>query len=419
MRSGWMSQGQPVVATAPPRPAWPRTSVTADAARLSLAVGQAWRIELDVPAGRAFLEILTPAVFASHAESEKVADAMRGTVLDAREGRLILGVGGLALLCLLGGIPWPMSGGLSKERLRAAAALARLPAPLDALDLSLARLQAPSLSPVYRVLAAVSKARAARDEALVRQRLHARVDDLSCYCEAWAPARVWDTLLRMGSPARIDGAATLPASLIPLRFALVLGRTRAKRGDLAGLRVGDVARLPLWLGADGTGRVRLAGRTVVLRIAGEAHRRAFEIVSAESADATAMPGAPVPFVIPYAIAPSRSHVMNPISDPMNAPLPEPAGDGAATAGSPDARQPGNDLTGLLDAMPVALVAEVGILSLSVATLRSLAPGMLLEIDPHPLGEVVLRTDEGRHLAGGRLVDIDGQLGIQITRLGAA
>lgn len=392
--------------------------VSADAARLSRAVGHGFRIPLDTPGGNAFLEILTPAVFASHAESEKVADAMRGTVLDGREGRLILGAGGLALLCLLGGVPWPASGGIARERLRAAAAVARLPAPLAGLELSLARLQAPSLSPVYRVLAAVSKARAARHEALVRQRLHARTDDVSCYCEAWAPARVWDALMHGGAPSPLVGMRTLPPALLPLRFDFVLGQVRAARSALLELNVGDVVRMPLWLGVDGTGLVSLGGLTVAVRIAGPAHERTFEVVAIEAGGAAARTDFRIPFAIPASIASSRTHAMNSTPDPTNASSFDSPGNVVAPAESAESRPRGNDLTNVLDTMSVTLSAEVGILRLSVATLRALTPGMFLEIEQHALGEVVLRTDEGRHLAGGRLVDIDGQLGIQVTKLGA-
>jgi len=80
---------------------------------------------------------------------------------------------------------------------------------------------------------------------------------------------------------------------------------------------------------------------------------------------------------------------------------------------------GNDLTELLDAIAVSLVAEVGTLKLSVGAIRSLAPGMTFEIETHGDSEVMLCTEDGRHLAEGRLVDIDGQVGIQIVRLVAA
>jgi flagellar motor switch/type III secretory pathway protein FliN len=109
--------------------------------------------------------------------------------------------------------------------------------------------------------------------------------------------------------------------------------------------------------------------------------------------------------------------MNPMSSSTNETLVLPAGDVAVETETASSDLLGNDLTELLDTMPVTLAAEVGLLRLTVATLRALAPGMLLEIERHALGEVVLRTEEGRHLAGGRLVDIDGQLGIQVTQLG--
>ncbi len=402
--------------------AWPRMHVSADAARLSRSVGHAYRVALDTPARDAYLEVLTPAVFASHGESEKVADVLRGTVLDGPEGRLILGDGGLALLCLLGGVPWPAGGGAEKERLRAAAALARLPPPLDGLDLALARLQMPSLSPVYRILASVSRARAARHESLVRQRLHVRRDDISCYCEAWASPRVWDALMRSGQPTVRSAAAGLAPSLIPLRWRFALGRTQASHAALATLCVGDVLRMPMWLGVDGTGSFELAGLAVGIRCVGQGRTRRFQVTSVDTAGSTAEPDSPQLFALhatPSSPRPTAMNVNSPVhSDAPSAPALDEAAGGAAASAPPLPLDLGNDLTDLLDSMPVALAAEVGTLRLTVAGLRSLAPGMLLEIEPYALGEVVLRTEEGRHLAGGRLVDIDGRMGIQITQLGS-
>ena len=398
--------------------AWPRMHVSAETARLSRVVGHARRVALDVPGREAYIEVLTPAIFASHNESEKVADALRGTVLEGREGRLILGTGGLALLCLLGGVPWPTGGGVAKERLRAAAALARLPSPLNQLDLALARVQAPSLSPVYRILASVSKARAARHEALIRQRLHVRLDDVSCYCEAWASPRVWAALMRSGVSAVLPAAVELPPALIPLRFNFSLGRTRASRAELVDMCVGDVVRIPMWLGIDGTGSVAIAGLTVGIRCFGQGLERVFEVVSVASSESTDPSFSHALFALKASRPLPRTSAMNlnspehPDSPSTNAGAPVVEGPAASTS------QHGNDLTGLLDSMPVTLSAEVGILRLTVANLRALAPGMLLEIEPHAIGEVVLRTEEGRHLAGGRLVDIDGHMGIQITQLGS-
>lgn len=419
MRDGRAPHGDASRPGATQKAPWPRTHVSADAARLSRTIGHGSRVALDTPGRVTYLEVLTPALFASHAESEKVADAMRGTVLEGREGQLILGIGGLALLCLLGGVPWPVGGGSAKERMRASVALTRLPAPLADLDLSLARLQAPSLSPVYRILASVSKVRAARHDALVRQRLHVRSDDVSCYCEAWAPARVWDALLRLAAPTVATGAAALQASAIPLQFGFSLGRTQALRGELAQLRTGDIVRMPLWLGADGKGTFAIAGIAIGVSCTGQGQGRLFSITSVEPAALSASVDSPLPFALTAFTAPPRTFAMNPISSSTNETLVNPAGDVAVHAEALPSGPLGNDLTELLDTMPVALAAEVGVLRLTVAKLRALAPGMLLDIEPHALGEVVLRTEEGRHLAGGRLVDIDGQLGIQVTQLGAS
>ena len=417
MRDGRAPHGDTSRPGATQKAAWPRTHVSADAARLSRAIGRGSRIALDTPGRATYLEVLTPALFASHAESEKVADAMRGTVLEGREGQLILGVGGLALLCLLGGVPWPVGIDSAKERLRAAVALTRLPAPLAGMDFALARLQAPSLSPVYRILASVSKVRAARHDALVRQRLHVRSDDISCYCEAWAPARVWDALLRISPPtvaARVDA---VHASAIPLRFSFSLGRTRAQRIELAQLHTGDIVRMPLWLDASGTGMFAIAGLAIGVRCTGQGRDRVFSVTSVEPAAVSASVDSPLPFALEAFTAPPRNLAMNPTSPSTNETLAFPVGDVAVPTETGSSEPHGNDLTDLLDTMPVTLAAEVGILRLTVATLRALAPGMLLEIEPHALGEVVLRSEEGRHLAGGRLVDIDGQLGVQVTQLG--
>lgn len=65
---------------------------------------------------------------------------------------------------------------------------------------------------------------------------------------------------------------------------------------------------------------------------------------------------------------------------------------------------------------VTLVVELARLTLPLAQLAALAPGEVLRADT-PIGEPVVLRAGDQVIAEGELVDVDGELGVRITRLG--
>jgi type III secretion protein Q len=69
----------------------------------------------------------------------------------------------------------------------------------------------------------------------------------------------------------------------------------------------------------------------------------------------------------------------------------------------------------LDDIPVRLVFELGRVELSLAEVRTLAPGALIPMS-RPAEESVDILANGRRIGRGSLVQIGGNLGIRIARL---
>ena len=70
---------------------------------------------------------------------------------------------------------------------------------------------------------------------------------------------------------------------------------------------------------------------------------------------------------------------------------------------------------VLDDLPLALTLRCGQLTLTLGRLRELASGSVLEINGVAPGQATLCYGE-RIVAEGELVDVDGRLGLQITRM---
>ncbi|WP_324616902.1 MULTISPECIES: FliM/FliN family flagellar motor switch protein [Pseudomonas] len=70
---------------------------------------------------------------------------------------------------------------------------------------------------------------------------------------------------------------------------------------------------------------------------------------------------------------------------------------------------------LLADLPLALTLRCGQLTLTLGQLRELGSGSVLEINGVAPGQATLCYGE-RVVAEGELVDVDGRLGLQITRL---
>lgn len=91
---------------------------------------------------------------------------------------------------------------------------------------------------------------------------------------------------------------------------------------------------------------------------------------------------------------------------------------AETEEAPMAEQVAADITERFDDLPLALTVRCGHLSLTLGELRNLAPGAVLQVQGVAPGAGALFYGE-RALAHGELVEVDGRLGLQITRVDVA
>lgn len=69
----------------------------------------------------------------------------------------------------------------------------------------------------------------------------------------------------------------------------------------------------------------------------------------------------------------------------------------------------------LDQLPIALTLRCGALNLTLGDLRRIGSGSVLEVSGVTPGHATLCHGE-RIVAEGELVDVDGRLGLQITRM---
>lgn len=83
--------------------------------------------------------------------------------------------------------------------------------------------------------------------------------------------------------------------------------------------------------------------------------------------------------------------------------------------TPTASEDGLDTTPL-DDIPLTLAFIVGTLSTTVGKLRSMAPGNLIDLQEYADGRVTIEAN-GQIIGHGELVDIDGQLAVEIKCIG--
>lgn len=203
--------------------------------------------------------------------------------------------------------------------------------------------------------------------------------------------------------------------LVSVELAGRVGRTKLTRAELAQCSPGDVF-VPdqLTIGVEGSaikGKVELAivggrGRTKIMAdlIQFTGAQVAVQIASIE--------------VGPQARAEARK-VANPDEVQYE-------GEGVAQAegglGADDlAAAAGMDAEGaasaaLLDDVPLPLIVELGRLSLTVKELASLRKGQVIELGHDPNQPVSL-VFEGHVIGAGKLVNVEGEIGVQITSLG--
>ncbi len=68
-----------------------------------------------------------------------------------------------------------------------------------------------------------------------------------------------------------------------------------------------------------------------------------------------------------------------------------------------------------DQLPVQLTFEVGRLEITLAELRGLGPGSVLELGRNLAGAVHISA-QGRPVGQGELVDVEGMVGVKVVRL---
>jgi type III secretion protein Q len=168
---------------------------------------------------------------------------------------------------------------------------------------------------------------------------------------------------------------------LPLALRAEIGHSRLSAGDLAALAPGDVLLLDaawtgprrvLWLSADG--------------------RAGLHVQLSAPADDTADGTPPAP--------PSLT-VLSPWTATM------PVADNAV--------DPATFSAASLDDVPLRVSFDLGELTLTLAQLRAMQPGQVLELG-HPLAGAVRIRANGALVGDGELVEVDGQLGVSVRTL---
>ncbi|WP_085640771.1 MULTISPECIES: FliM/FliN family flagellar motor switch protein [unclassified Pseudomonas] len=201
-------------------------------------------------------------------------------------------------------------------------------------------------------------------------------------CRARIPAATLLNLLRGAPWQRLSSHDAAPDW--PLRIPLPLGHCTLSAAELASLRTGDVllAEQPLFT-PEGLGHLQLGACRLHLRLLPATDLR-FTLTELEDLPMNASLDA-------FALADSEP--LYAASESFDA-LPDP---------------------GRFDDLPLALTLRAGSVSLSLGQLRHLSVGSVLAFSGCAPGQASLFQGE-RALAHGDLVDIDGRLGLQITRL---
>ena len=86
-----------------------------------------------------------------------------------------------------------------------------------------------------------------------------------------------------------------------------------------------------------------------------------------------------------------------------------------TTRNPDPADAAATTEALLRALPVEVVCEIGRVTLDGRELIDLAPGAVLPMG-RPLAGPVDLTIGGRVVARGELVDVEGEIGVRVTRI---
>ena len=171
------------------------------------------------------------------------------------------------------------------------------------------------------------------------------------------------------------------ADWLPIHFALVFADVDVTIAELETLAVGDVVILPGMKLQDVT-IVRLdisPGTTIMAQVGG--HTLTVESLGKSMSNTSGAVGA----------ATSTN------------------GEDTVVSGTPVVPQ------AAIEDIPVRLVFDFGDLELTLAELRRLVPGQVIDL-ARPVGNAVRLSVNGRHIGAGEIVEIEGRLGVRITEL---
>jgi type III secretion protein Q len=110
------------------------------------------------------------------------------------------------------------------------------------------------------------------------------------------------------------------------------------------------------------------------------------------------------------------------TDAASGQKPAPAAKPAATAAKPAAAAPADPASpepvvppAAVEELPLSIVFDLGTVELSLAELKALVPGQVIDLARAP-GNAVRVTVNGRRIGAGEIVEIEGRLGVRITEL---
>lgn len=380
---------------------------------------------------------------------EAASDDQFDTAVRCRPG-VIATDGQGAMWCLLGGVPLPaFDASLHERELRIAAALSRAPEKLVQILGGLALMPARALAPTNKSISGL----AGPDRVSLMLRVSRQ--DVTVYCRAIASPAVWLHLLEhlpAVFPPAVSERRRRRDDALTISVPVELARGRLQLASLARIREGDVLRLPTLFNVQGTGTLRVGEFNLDVRWRERDPQHVFEILSMTHVHMASLDNRDR----------LRTHQTDSASllepAPMNIDQPgttfdEDEGEQAASAHGFSRRQSAerdhesaeesdddldpedldDDLDpddpdesvsegrhpsshDALDRMAVTVVAELGTLTVTLAALKAIEPGMLIQLGSRSQGEVVLRALDGPPFAHAELVDIGGHIGLQITKV---
>ncbi|CAN5572535.1 hypothetical protein BH09PSE5_BH09PSE5_16830 [soil metagenome] len=378
--------------------------------------------------------------------SVRPAQTMFDTAVQCRLG-VIWTDGKSSIWSLVGGVPLSApNASPAEQRLRLSIALARFPAVLVEILGPLA-LKWTAVQPSPHV-STTSDVVPVPDDDFVEMMLRATRQDVTVYCRAAAPASLWLRLLQSVpefAPSSTRSSPATPSALAAARsrddaltvsIPVALGRGRVAVGALTALQPGDVVRLENEFRTDGFGRIHVGELEIDVRWRARSPQHVFEVVgvsTVQTLTTASMSNDEALHGQSPEIPTMNSHLHDPSFHEDDASAMDNADSMNAAAGVGDSAQavhalgstpdPGRrdperaDIA--FDQLKVVVVAELGTLTIKLGTLRAVQPGSLLKLGMATGGEVALRTIDGPPIAYGEMVDIEGHIGLQITRVVAA